>query len=91
MAIASKELEMAYDNTNKGILGKNKDKSKETHHEYKGQINVDGVEYWLSAWVKTNSKDNSKFFSLSLTPKDRDVQAPTRRDVQPEEDDQIPF
>ena len=54
MAIASKELEMAYDNTNKGILGKNKDKSKETHPEYKGQINVDGVEYWLSAWVKTN-------------------------------------
>ena len=82
---------MAYDNTNKGILGKNKDKSKETHPEYKGQINVDGVEYWLSAWVKTNSKDNSKFFSLSLTPKDRDVQAPTRRDVQPEEDSDIPF
>ena len=89
MAIASKELEMAYEN--KGILGKNKDKSKETHPEYQGQINVDGVEYWLSAWVKTNSKDNSKFFSLSLTPKDRDVQAPTRRDVQPEEDSDIPF
>ena len=82
---------MAYDNTNKGILGKNKEKTKDTHPEYRGQINVDGVEYWLSAWVKTNSKDNSKFFSLSLTPKDRDVQAPTRRDVQPEEDDQIPF
>ena len=82
---------MTYDNTNKGILGKNRDKSKETHPEYKGQINVAGVEYWLRAWVKTNTKDNSKFFSLSLTPKDRDVQTPTRRDPPPEDDSDIPF
>ena len=82
---------MTYDNTNKGILGKNKEKTKDTHPEYRGQINVAGVEYWLSAWVKTNTKDNSKFFSLSLTPKDRDVQTPTRRDPTPEDDDSIPF
>ena len=81
-----------YDNTNKGTLFKNDNAKKETDPAYKGQINVDGTEYWLSAWVKESKKDGKKFFSLSLTPKDRDVQAPTRRELPAqEEDDQIPF
>ena len=81
-----------YDNTNKGTLFKNDNAKKETDPTYKGQINVAGTEYWLSAWVKESKKDGKKFFSLSLTPKDRDVQAPTRREVPADdEDDQIPF
>ena len=83
---------MAYDNTNKGLLGKNTQKTKETHPEYKGYINVEGKEYWLSGWVKTNNKDGSKFFSLAVTPKDRDVSQPTRREPTPTHmDDDIPF
>ena len=81
-----------YDNTNKGTLFKNDNAKKETDHAYKGQINVAGTEYWLSAWVKESKKDGKKFFSLSLTPKDRDVSQPTRRELPAqEEDDQIPF
>lgn len=61
---------MSFDNTNKGTLGKNKRKTQDTHPEYSGQINIDGVEYWLSGWVKTNANTNEKFFSLSVKRKD---------------------
>jgi hypothetical protein len=52
---------------NSGTLFKNDRKEKETHADYNGSITVDGVEYWLNAWVKTGKK--GKFFSLSVRPK----------------------
>lgn len=65
---------MAYDNTNKGTLGKNKERDSENPEhakwpEYKGKINVDGKDYWLSGWVKENKENGEKFFSLSVTEK----------------------
>lgn len=65
---------MAYDTTNTGILSKNDRKEKDTHPDHKGQINVNGVEYWLSAWIKTRNDGSGKFFSLSVTPKDAQPQ-----------------
>ena len=38
-----------YDNTNRGVLFKNDRKESDSHPDYKGQINVDGTEFWLSA------------------------------------------
>ena len=58
-----------YDNTNKGILSRNDRRESDSHPEYKGQINVDGVEYWLSGWVKERKDGTGKFFSLSVKPK----------------------
>lgn len=59
-----------YDNTNRGVLFNNKDKkTQDSHPDYSGSINVGGVDYWLSGWVK-ESKDGKKFFSLSVKPKD---------------------
>ena len=43
---------MSYDNTNSGMLARNDKKETEKHPDFKGSINVDGVEYWLSAWVR---------------------------------------
>jgi hypothetical protein len=61
-----------YDNTNKGTLSRNKDKDKPDANpkwpDHKGSINVDGAEYWLSAWIKDGP--HGKFFSLSLQPKE---------------------
>lgn len=59
---------MAYDNTNSGALFKNDRRAKDAHPEYTGSINVEGTEYWLSAWIKEGKK--GKFMSLSLKPKD---------------------
>lgn len=58
-----------YDETNRGTLFKNDRKEKDNHPDYKGQINVDGTEYWLSSWIKV-SKTGTKFMSLSVQPKD---------------------
>lgn len=63
-----------YDNTNRGVLFKNDRKETDNHPSYKGSINVDGVEYWLSAWVKEGAK--GKFFSLSVSPKEQAAPAP---------------
>lgn len=63
-----------YDNTNSGMLARNKRKEKDTHPEYTGSINADGVEYWMSAWVKVGKPgsklDGEKYFSIAITRKD---------------------
>jgi len=59
-----------YDNTNQGVLFRNDDKQKDTHPDYRGSVNVDGTEFWLSAWIKTSQRDGSKFMSLSVRKKD---------------------
>lgn len=59
-----------YDNTNSGALFKNDDKQTANHPDYKGQINANGVEYWVSAWIKPmKSNPEKRFMSVSLTPK----------------------
>lgn len=57
-----------YDNKNRGVLFKNDRKEQDNHPDYKGQINIDGVEYWLSSWIKRS--DKGTFMSLSVKPKD---------------------
>lgn len=59
---------MQYDNTNRGILSKNENKSSEKHPDLSGSLNVNGVDYWLSGWTKVGK--NGKFLSLSVKPKD---------------------
>ena len=41
-----------YDNTNRGALWPNKDKTSDTHADLTGTINVDGVEYFFNGWKK---------------------------------------
>lgn len=85
---------MAYEKRdNSGTLGRNDKKTQDKHPDHRGSAIVDGVEYWLSAWIKTGP-NNSKFFSLAFTPKDESARrsntpAPARTvDDLP---DEIPF
>lgn len=88
-----------YDNTNTGILARNERKEKDTHPDLSGSINVDGVDYWLSAWSKKGKSgklEGKPFFSLSIKPKESQGQKsePERKSAPPPADfvdDEIPF
>jgi len=56
-----------FDNTNRGALFRNDRRENDRQAEYNGSINVDGVEYWVNAWIKEGKK--GKFFSLSVKAK----------------------
>jgi len=60
---------MQYDDSNKGVLFREKDKKSDSHPDFKGSINVEGRDYWLSGWVN-ESKQGQKYFKLSVSPKD---------------------
>ena len=65
---------MAYDNTNSGMLAANTRRDSDKHPSHTGTINIEGVDYWLSAWVnegKPGSKmEGKKYFSLKVNRKE---------------------
>lgn len=74
---------MSYDNTNTGLLKKNERKEKDSHPDYNGSVNVEGVDYWLSGWVKVGREGSKlagqRYFSLALTPKEEQQGRPAPR------------
>lgn len=83
---------MEYDNSNRGSLFKNDRKDDAKFPDYKGSINVDGTDYWLSAWIKI-SKDGNKFMSLSVKNKNADASLQPKKKVKQEQfdDSDLPF
>jgi len=52
---------------NKGILFRNIQKKTDKHPDYQGSVNIEGKEYYLSAWVSDNSdKNGNKWLNLSF-------------------------
>jgi hypothetical protein len=73
---------------NSGVLFKNDKKDNERAPEYKGNIMVDGNEYWISAWIKEGK--TGKFMGLAVSP--RDAQPPASKPLPKNlDDDSIPF
>ncbi len=82
-----------------GALFKNKRKTAPGHPEYTGQAKIEGVEYWVSAWLK-ETQSGEKYMSLAYTRKDdpinTSVAAPYGNDRKSQkdfnnDDDDIPF
>lgn len=82
-----------YDNELTGVLFKNEKQRTDKDPGYTGSAEIEGVEYWLSAWVNDGKK--GKYFKLKFKPKDDSKKPagkkkPENRDAEPE-DDNIPF
>lgn len=89
---------------NTGSLFKNDKGDNPARPDYKGSLNIEGVDGWISAWLK-ESKDGKKYMSLSWQPKDKQAapstgapaQSSTKRAVpaqrapEPDFDDPVPF
>ena len=60
---------------NSGVLFKSDKRDNERAPHYKGNITVDGKDYWLSAWIKDGK--SGKFMGLAVSPKEAQ-QAPVK-------------
>jgi len=60
-----------YDNSNRGQIWKNEDRKSDTHPHYKGNAEVNGVDYWISCWLrKPDAHPNAPAMSISFTVKE---------------------
>jgi len=59
-----------YDNTNRGAIWNNQRKESDKHPDFTGSLNVEGKEYYVSAWRKEPNGDRSPVLSFSIKAKD---------------------
>ena len=83
-----------WDNTNRGTMSENNKGDNPARPDYKGTINVEGTEYWISAWHKKSY--NGPFISLSVQPKTENGQErkpipAVNQPVDPSFSDSVPF
>lgn len=63
-----------YDNTNTGTLFVNDKAGNDKRPDFKGSLNVNGVEYWISSWLKSPRAGGPQFQSVKIEQKEK--QAP---------------
>ena len=88
-----------YDNTNRGEIWKNDRKDSDRHPDFKGSINVEGRDYWLSGWLRAaDANPRAPSMRFSVTPKDEaqaeginNAKAAIKPEIPPFDDQQIPF
>ena len=74
---------------NTGAIFKNEKKTADTHPEYKGKINVDGVEKDIALWVNT-SKSGVTYFSAKISEPFKGDERPQQGNVGNNDKD-LPF
>lgn len=79
-----------YDNTNSGAVWPNKDRKTDKHPTHTGSINVEGVEYWVNAWVGDKTK-NQPSLSFKITKKEPKQSKPAAAPAENFDPDSIPF
>ena len=82
---------MTYDNTNRGILSRNDRKTADTHPDFTGSLNVNGVEMWLDAYTQKTKDGSRSFLSIKVKPKDAPKAAPARQQNSADDDSDFPF
>lgn len=70
---------MGYDNTNTGALFTNSNRANDRQPHFRGSINIEGVEYWLSAWKK-QARSGATYLSIAVSPKDENAKPKTKQE-----------
>ena len=84
-----------YDNNLTGVLFKNDKDGNEKRPDYKGSAEIEGVQYWVSAWIRDTAK--GKCLSMKYERKEQQAQAAPKPAAAPASagygavDDDIPF
>lgn len=84
---------MAYEpKPNTGSLFRNDKAESDTHPSHKGTALIDGVDYWIDAWVNETS-EGKKYFKIKFKPKEEKPKqaAAPKPATQADPDDDIPF
>lgn len=63
-----------YDNNLTGVLFKNDKDGNEKRPDYKGSAEIEGVQYWVSAWIRDTAK--GKCLSMKYEAKENQATAP---------------
>ena len=83
-----------FDNNLRGVLFYNDKMGNEKRPDMTGSCEIDGVEYWLSAWNKVSAK-NETYMSLALSLKDAKPNGAAQPQPQAQQqvalDDDVPF
>ena len=82
-----------YDDTNRGSIWKNEKKETDKHPDFTGSLNVDGTDYWVSAWRrKEGASDRAPALSFQIKKKDGKAPPSRKPEMAGRSDDSgIPF
>jgi hypothetical protein len=70
-----------YDDKNRGSIWRNERKETDNHPDFTGSLNVDGKDYWVSAWKrKEGASDRAPALSFSIKPKDERAKSNNQKD-----------
>ena len=76
------DITKKYDNNNSGVLFRNNKKDvndpEDKKPEYTGQAEINGVEYWISAWKRVGKNSGTPFQSIKFEPKEQKNTEPER-------------
>jgi hypothetical protein len=74
-----------------GSIFKNLKKTMENQPHMTGSALIGGVDYWVSAWTKSEDKNGNRWQSLSFTLKDQTKTREQADKAVADLDDDIPF
>ena len=74
---------MTYDNTNRISIWKNTKKETDKHPDYTGTVNIDGVDYFVDLWKKSqDAPEKAPVLSGKVKRKDKQpAQASREEDI----------
>ena len=79
-----------YDNNNEIAIWGNDQKKKPTDPDFKGNANIEGKEFWVSAWKRDeNASDRAPVLKAKLTPKEMPKDQATYTESKPVQADPV--